>query len=95
MLNAVLLPQFLTEAAILDRKTTAVILLKVFAKFTTIKGSEEEEDNLVKEEADEFIIEEEDIEDKGYDRAKENSEALATIAANCENILAFLQSIVV
>ena len=42
-LNAVILPPFLTEAAILDVKTSAANLLKVFAKCISTKGVEEEE----------------------------------------------------
>ena len=46
VLNAILLPLFLVEDAILDGKTSAANLLKAFTKCITAKGAEEEEDNF-------------------------------------------------
>ena len=48
VLNAVLLPTFLTEAVILDGKTAASNILKVFANCIALKGSEEEYDKSAK-----------------------------------------------
>ena len=56
-LNVVLLPPFLTEASILDRKPTAANLLKVFAKCIAAKGSEEEEKKAAKKEVGDVTIE--------------------------------------
>ena len=95
VLNAVLLPPFLTEDAILDRKTTVANLLKLSAKCIAANLVEEENDKLVKEEEDDFPIEGEDMEHKGNDRAKYNSETLATIAANNNSVLAFFQAVMV
>ena len=49
-LNSALLPPFLIESAILDDKMAATNPLKVFAKFVSAKGMEEEEDKLAEEE---------------------------------------------
>ena len=50
VLNAVLLPSFLTEAAILDGETAAANLLKVFANYIAAKVAEEEYEKSEKEE---------------------------------------------
>ena len=44
-LNSVLLLLFLKESDILDGETSAENLLKIFAKYISEKGAEEEEDN--------------------------------------------------
>ena len=45
LLNAVLLPPFLTETAILDGETNAEDILKIFVHGITDRAEEEEEDN--------------------------------------------------
>ena len=52
--NAVLLPPFLTEAAILDRETSNEELLKIFAQYITERVEEEEDNNWYKDDNESY-----------------------------------------
>ena len=51
-LNVVLLPPFLTEAAILDGEIASANLHNIFAKCISKKGMEEEEEKFAEDEED-------------------------------------------
>ena len=91
-LNAALLPSFLTEPAILDREMATENLLKVFARCIATKGAEEEEEMFSEEEEDYITIEGGETYNRSEESAKENADTLATIADDCNDILAFLQA---
>ena len=74
---------------------SAANLLKVFANCITAKGTEEEEEKSKGEGKDESDSKREETKTNREDQAEEKSEMLATIAANCNYVLAFLQAIAV
>ena len=97
--NAVLLPTFLTEAAILNGGYDAGKLLKIFARSVTEwvkEGEDTSKDDDGEDNKSEVGVEaeEENITNNGKTK-QDTSDMLATIADNCENVLAFLQAVTV
>ena len=80
VLNAVLLPPFLEEAAIFDGETAVANLLKVSVKCIAMNGAEKEDNSLGKVEEYGVTIEGGGKKDKREYSAKESAKMLATIA---------------
>ena len=100
--NAVLLPQFFTEAAILHGKSDAGELLNIFACSIIESASDADSSSEVDEaNNDNSIVTIEAAENKNPGKAKQASaetsaaETVATIADDCDDVLAFLQAVVV
>ena len=97
--NAVLLPSFLAEAAIPHRESEAGEILNIFSHSITnwAKESEttsEEDENNNNNSV--IAIEDEDVKSPKPAKAKQAAaKTLTTIADDCDNVLAFLQAVVV
>ena len=93
--NAVLLPPFLTEAAILDRETVAEDIIKIFTHSIVERAGEREEDDGSKDNKDSEGGKEAEEETKNETVNKKQSIAktLATITENCDDVLDFLQAV--
>ena len=100
--NAVLLPPFLTDSAILHSKSDAGKLLKIFACSITEWASDADSSSEADEANDNnSVVTIEATETKKPGKAKQASaktaaaKTLATIADDCDDILAFLQAVAV
>ena len=96
--NAVLLPPFLTEAAILQGESDADDLLKIFARSITEWAKEDETTNeAYKANNDDSVvtIEAEDAKSKPSKAKLAAAETFTTIADDCDDVLVFLQAIAV
>ena len=101
--NAVLLPSFLTEAAILHGESDVGKLLNIFARSITEWASDAAPSSEVNEASDNnsvVTIEEEEAKvkpgkEKQASAETAAAETLATIADNCDEVLAFLQAVAV
>ena len=95
--TAFLLPPFLTEEEILDRETTKEELLKIFARSITEISEEGEYGDGDKDDKDskEDKEVEEETKKKTGKKKKSTTEMLATTAEDCNNVLDFLQAVVV
>ena len=89
--NAVLLPLFLTEAAILNRESDAGEILKIFARSITEWAREGEDSSGYDDNNNRIIeggVEAEDEKTTEKGKAKQaTTETLTTIADNCDNVL--------
>ena len=99
MRSTVLLPPFLTEAAILQGESDVGELLKIFARSITEWAKEEETTSKVDKDSnnDSFItIEADDAKLAKPGKAKQAAaDTLNTISDDCEDVLAFLQAVAV
>ena len=101
--NAVLLPPFMTEAAILHGKSDAGDLLKIFSRSITEWASDADSSSDADEaNNDDSVITIEAVAVKAKPgKAKQASaktaaaETLATIAEDCDDVLAFLQAVAI
>ena len=98
--NAVLLPPFLTETAILHGELDVGELLKIFARSITEWASDADSSSEAnKANDDDSVVMIEAVEAKNPGKAKHASaetaaaKTLATIAYDCDNVLAFLQAV--
>ena len=98
--NAILLPPFLTEAAILHREPDAGELLNIFARSITGWASDADPSSKADETSkDDSVVTIEDKEAKKPGKVKQAStktaadKTLATIADDCDDVLAFLQAV--
>ena len=97
--NAVLLPPFLTEAAILHGESDAVEFLRIFARSITKWAKEGETASGEDGDNDKYRksgVEAEDEKTTKEGKANQaTTKTLATISEDCDDILSFLQAIVV
>ena len=118
--NAVLLPKFLTEAAIIHGKSDASKLLKIFSRSITewaldaaptseadeasnndsvvkVEATEEKKSDKTKQASDETASSETKKPGKSKQASAEmaDAEMLASIADDCDNVLAFFQAVAV
>ena len=95
--NAVLLPPFLMEAAILHGESDTGDLLKIFARAITERAKEAGTTSKADKDNDNDIvitIEAKDTNLENTGKAKQAAvETLTTIADYCENVLTFLQAV--
>ena len=101
--NAVLLPSFLTESAILHGESDAGKLLKIFARSIT-EWAKEEDTTIETDEANggnSVVTIEAKEEKEKTGKTKQaaakmaSTETLTTIADDCDNVLAFLQAVAI
>ena len=97
--NAILLPPFLTEAAILHGESDAGKLLKIFARSITEWAKEGENASRVDDDNDEDSVVTIEAEDKKTEKPGKSKQATAetwnTIVDDCDEILTFLQAVAV
>ena len=97
--NAVLLPPFLTEAAILHGESDAGELLKIFSRSITEWAKEGENSSKADDDNDEDSVITIEAEDKKMAKPGKEKQAtaktLTTIADDCGDVLVFLQAVAV